>query len=70
MRDHQAQIGYNDVQFYVEDGQSWDTLYDYANVKVVLSIDGDISWHECSDLLSLEEFDEKFKIACPSPNNR
>ena len=66
MRDHQAQIGYNDVQLYIEGN----TIEDYTDVRAAIPIYGDILCPECSDLLSLEEFEEKFKIACPSPNNR
>ena len=38
-----AQIGYNDVQFYVEAGQSWDTFSDYGMIEVVCSLDGKIT---------------------------
>ena len=41
-----AQIGYNDVQFYVEAGQSWDTLSDYGTLHVVTSNDGKIGLYE------------------------
>ena len=37
-----AQIGYNDVQFYVEAGHSWDSLSDYQYLYVVTSNDGKI----------------------------
>lgn len=53
-----AQIGYNDVQFYVEAGKSWDTIGDYEDVRVVISIDGDVSLYKISKFLLRDSVDQ------------